>query len=36
MPWLYSRKPGILCGVGDDAAFIVEQIAGRDRESVAS
>ena len=29
MPWLYSRKSGILFGVGDDAAYLAAQIAAR-------
>ena len=29
MPWLHSRRSGILFGVGDDAAHIAEQIAAR-------
>ena len=31
LPWLHSRKSGILFGVGDDAAYLAEQIAERDR-----
>jgi hypothetical protein len=30
MPWLHSRKSGILFGVGDDAAYLAEQIAARE------
>jgi putative flavoprotein involved in K+ transport len=29
MPWIHSRKSGILFGVGDDAAYIAEDIAMR-------
>ena len=29
MPWLHSRKSGILFGVGHDAAYLAEQIAVR-------
>jgi hypothetical protein len=29
MPWLHSRRSGILFGVGDDAAYIAEHIARR-------
>jgi putative flavoprotein involved in K+ transport len=29
MPWLHSRKSGILFGVGDDAAYLAAQIAAR-------
>jgi len=35
MPWLYSRRSGILFGVGDDAAYLAAHIAARDRESAA-
>jgi len=34
MPWLYTRKSGILFGVGDDAAYVAAQIAARDRQPV--
>lgn len=34
LPWLHSRRSGILFGVGEDAGFIAEQIAAR--ASVAS
>jgi putative flavoprotein involved in K+ transport len=27
MPWLHSRRSGILFGVGDDAAYIAKHIA---------
>ena len=30
MPWLHSRKSGILFGVGDDAAYLAAHIAARD------
>lgn len=30
MPWLHSRKSGILFGVGDDAAYLATHIAARD------
>jgi len=29
MPWLYSRRSGLLFGVGDDAAFLAAQIGAR-------
>jgi putative flavoprotein involved in K+ transport len=29
MPWIHSRKSGILFGVGDDAAYLAEDIAMR-------
>jgi putative flavoprotein involved in K+ transport len=29
MPWLHSRKSGILFGVGDDAAYLASHIAAR-------
>lgn len=32
MPWLHSRKSGILFGVGDDAAYLAAHIAVRDVE----
>jgi putative flavoprotein involved in K+ transport len=35
MPWLHSRRSGILFGVGDDAAYLAAHIAARDRESAA-
>jgi putative flavoprotein involved in K+ transport len=35
MPWLHSRRSGILFGVGDDAAYLAAHIATRDRESSA-
>ncbi len=28
MPWLYRRRSGILWGVGDDAAYLADQISG--------
>ena len=31
MPWLHSRKSGILFGVGDDAAYLAAHIAARHR-----
>ena len=34
IPWLHSRKSGILFGVGDDAAYLAERIAARDTERV--
>src|SRR5215469_314745 len=33
LPWLHSRKSGILFGVGDDAAHVAFHIATRDSES---
>jgi putative flavoprotein involved in K+ transport len=35
MPWLHSRKSGILFGVGDDAAYLATHIATRDQDSAA-
>jgi putative flavoprotein involved in K+ transport len=35
MPWLHSRRSGILFGVGDDAAHLAAHIAARDRERSA-
>ena len=32
MPWLHSRKSGILFGVGDDAAYMAAHIAARHPE----
>jgi hypothetical protein len=32
MPWLHSRKSGILFGVGDDAAYVADHIASRDKD----
>ena len=32
MPWLHSRKSGILFGVGDDAAYLAAHIAARECE----
>jgi hypothetical protein len=32
MPWLHSRKSGILFGVGEDAAYLARHIAGRQVE----
>jgi len=29
MPWLHSRRSGILFGVGDDAAYLAAHIAAR-------
>ena len=29
MPWLHNRKSGILFGVGDDAAYLAENIGAR-------
>jgi putative flavoprotein involved in K+ transport len=29
LPWLYSRRSGILFGVGDDAAYLAAHIAAR-------
>jgi len=36
MPWLHSRRSGILFGVGDDAAFVAAHIAARDNDSTES
>jgi len=35
MPWLHSRRSGILFGVRDDAGYLAAHIAARDRESSA-
>jgi len=32
LPWLHSRRSGILFGVGDDAAYIASHITARDSE----
>jgi hypothetical protein len=32
LPWLYSRRSGILFGVGDDAAYLAAHIAQRDSQ----
>ena len=32
MPWLHSRRSGILFGVGDDAAYLAAHIVVRERE----
>jgi putative flavoprotein involved in K+ transport len=34
MPWLHSRKSGILFGVGEDAAYLAAQIALRKKQPV--
>ena len=36
MPWLHSRRSGILFGVGDDAAYLAAHIAARDTERSSS
>ena len=36
MPWLHSRKSGILFGVGDDAAYLAAQIALTGEERLAA
>lgn len=35
LPWLYSRRSGILFGVGDDAAYVAAHIATRQPQRVA-
>jgi putative flavoprotein involved in K+ transport len=35
MPWLHSRKSGILFGVGDDAAYLSAHIAARTKREYA-
>jgi putative flavoprotein involved in K+ transport len=35
MPWIHNRKSGILFGVGDDAAYLAEQIAARSTARLA-
>jgi len=32
MPWIHSRRSGILFGVGDDAAYLAANIAARERK----
>src|SRR5215472_722862 len=32
MPWIHSRRSGILFGVGDDAAYLAAHIAARDQQ----
>jgi putative flavoprotein involved in K+ transport len=32
MPWIHSRRSGILFGVGDDAAYLAAHIAAREHE----
>jgi putative flavoprotein involved in K+ transport len=32
LPWLHSRRSGILFGVGDDAAYLAAHIAAREQE----
>jgi len=34
LPWLYSRRSGILFGVGDDAAYLAAHISARDAQRV--
>jgi putative flavoprotein involved in K+ transport len=34
MPWLHSRRSGILFGVGDDAAYLAAHIAARSKRGV--
>ena len=34
LPWLYSRRSGILFAVGDDAAYLAARIAARDSHRV--
>jgi putative flavoprotein involved in K+ transport len=36
LPWLHSRKSGILFGVGDDAAYLAAHIAARNTERSSS
>jgi putative flavoprotein involved in K+ transport len=36
LPWLYSRRSGILFGVGDDAAYLAGHIAARDSHRVVA
>lgn len=36
MPWLYNRKSGILLGVGEDAAYIANEIMGGSGGSMES
>ena len=36
LPWLYSRRSGILFGVGDDAAYLAVQIAERDAHRIVA
>jgi len=34
MPWLHSRKSGILYGVGDDATYLAAHIALRSAKEI--
>ena len=36
LPWLYSRRSGILFGVGDDAAYLAAHIAERDTHRIVA
>jgi len=36
MPWIHSRRSGILFGVGDDAAYLAAHIAARELEQAAA
>jgi len=36
LPWLHSRRSGILFGVGDDAAYLAAHIATRNTERSSS
>ena len=36
LPWLHSRRSGILFGVGDDAAYLAAHIAARNTERSSS
>jgi len=36
LPWLHSRRSGILFGVGDDAAYVASHIAVRDSEHASA
>jgi putative flavoprotein involved in K+ transport len=29
LPWLHTLRSSVLCGVGDDAAYLAEQIVSR-------
>ena len=34
LPWLHTRKSGLLLGVGEDAAFVAEHIAARNTSGI--
>ena len=32
LPWMHTMKSSVLCGVGDDAAYVAERIVERDSQ----